>query len=109
MDGRDAHDTRSLADRHRLRRRRFAAHLPRGYVSGSLHADDARQLSGFRFRLYSDDWDGLGESETIVTNWSTGDEFLTGDGRRFRIVGIIPVDDDVGVFNAIWRVEPVTA
>jgi hypothetical protein len=24
----------------------------------------------------------LGEFETIVPNWSTGDEFLTGDGRR---------------------------
>ena len=66
-------------------------------------------MTGFRFRLYSDDWDELGEYETIVPNGSTGDEFLTGDGRRFRIMGIIPVDVDVGVFNAIWRVEPVTA
>ena len=64
-------------------------------------------MSGFRFRLFSDDWDELGEIETIVPNWSVGDEFLTGDGRRFRITGIVPVDDDVGVYNALWKVEPV--
>jgi hypothetical protein len=62
---------------------------------------------GFRFRLFSDDWDELGEYETIVPNWSHGDEFLLGDGRRFRIVGIVGIDDDVGVFNALWKVEPV--
>jgi hypothetical protein len=27
-------------------------------------------VSGCRFRLYSDDWDELGEFETIVPNWS---------------------------------------
>jgi hypothetical protein len=62
-------------------------------------------VSGFRFRLYSPEWDELGEFETIVPNWSQGDEFLMGDGRRFRIVGIVPVPDDVGVFNAFWKVE----
>jgi hypothetical protein len=50
-------------------------------------------VSGFRFRLYSTDWDELGEFETIVPNWSTGDEFTTGDGRRFRILGIVGVPD----------------
>ena len=35
-----------------------------------------------------------------------GDEFLMVDGRRFRIVGIVPVDDGVGVLNALWKVEP---
>jgi hypothetical protein len=70
-------------------------------VSGSLHADDARRVSGLRFRLYSADWDGLGEFETIVPNWSTDDEFTTGDGRRFRIIGIVGVPDDVGIYNAL--------
>jgi hypothetical protein len=50
--------------------------------------------------------DELGEFETIVPNWSLGDEFLTGDGRRFRIVGIVGVLDDAGVFNAFWKVRP---
>ena len=57
-----------------------------------------------RFRLFSDDWNELGEYETVVPNCSHGDEVLLADGRRFRIVGI---DDDVGVFNALWKVEPV--
>jgi hypothetical protein len=43
----------------------------------------------------------------IVPNWSQGDEFLMGDGRRFRIIGIVPVPDDLGVFNAFWKVEAV--
>lgn len=68
----------------------------------------AAVVSGFRFRLDSTDWDELGEFETIVPNWSNGDEFLMGDGQRFRIVGIVPIDDDVGVFNAFWKVEPLS-
>jgi hypothetical protein len=43
-----------------------------------------------------------------VPNWSKGDEFLTGDGWRFRILGIVPVPDDVGVLNALWKVEPLS-
>jgi hypothetical protein len=31
---------------------------------------------------------------------------MTGDGRRFRITGIVAVDDDVGIFYALWKVEP---
>jgi hypothetical protein len=48
-------------------------------------------VSGFRVRFYSADWDELGEFETVVPNWSASDEFMTGDGRRFRILGIVPV------------------
>jgi hypothetical protein len=66
-----------------------------------------RRVSGFRFRLYSNESDEVGEFETIVPNWSQGDEFLMGDGRRFRIVRILPAPDDVGVFNAFWKVEPI--
>jgi hypothetical protein len=64
-------------------------------------------VSGFRFRLYSMEMDELGEFETIVPTWSVGDELLTRDDRRFRIVGIVPVPDDVGVFSAFWKVEPI--
>ena len=31
----------------------------------------------------------------------------TGDGRRFRILGIVGLLDDVGIYNALWKVEPV--
>jgi hypothetical protein len=33
---------------------------------------------------------------------------MAGDARRFRIVGIVGLPDDVGVFNAFWKVEPVS-
>jgi hypothetical protein len=62
---------------------------------------------GFRFPLYSEDWDEVGEYMTLVPNWSLGDEVLLGDGRRFRIIGIVGTDDVLGVFNALWKVEPV--
>jgi hypothetical protein len=65
-------------------------------------------VSGFRFRLYSEAWDELGEFTTAVPNWSRGDQFTTGDGRRFRIVGIVGVPDDVGIYNALWKVESVS-
>ena len=54
--------------------------------------------------------DQAGSTTKIPLNAASsisGDEFTTGDGRRFRILGIVPVDDDVGVFNALWKVEPV--
>ena len=83
---------------------RAAANLS-GYVSGSLHADDARRVSDFRFRLYSDECDEVGEFETVVPNWSVGDKLTTGDGRRFRILGIVGLLDDVGIYNALWKVQ----
>ena len=63
----------------------------------------------FRFRLYSDKWDEVGEYETFVPNWSHGDEFLFNDGRRFRILVVVGINDDVGVFDALWKVEPVAS
>jgi len=56
-------------------------------------------VNSFRFRLYSADWDELGEYATIVPNWAHGDDFLLGDGRRFRIIGIVGTDDVVGVLK----------
>jgi hypothetical protein len=31
-----------------------------------------------------------------------------GDGRRFRILGLVPVPDHLGLFNAFWKVEAVS-
>jgi hypothetical protein len=50
----------------------------------------------------------VGEFHTAVPNWSVGDTFTTGDGRRFRILKIAPIEDvDAAVFNGLWMVEPV--
>jgi hypothetical protein len=51
--------------------------------------------------------DELGEFTTIVPNWTVGDTFTTGDGRRFRILRMVPVlDVEDSVYNAMWEVEP---
>ena len=61
----------------------------------------SRVLPVSGFRLCSDDWNELREFESV------GDEFTTGDGR-LRIVGIVGVPDDVGIYNALWKVESVS-
>lgn len=65
-------------------------------------------MSGFRFGLYAEDGDNLGVFHTIVPNWSPGDEFLMGDGLRYRIVAIVAGTDDEAPINALWEVEPVS-
>ena len=65
-------------------------------------------MSGFHYLLHSPEGDELGEFNTIVPNWSVGDTFTTGDGRKFRIWKIAPVDDvDDSIYNAMWMVDPV--
>ena len=42
-----------------------------GRERAQRRADDAYRLSGFRFRLYSADWDELGEFETTEHRGNT--------------------------------------
>lgn len=63
-------------------------------------------MAGFRYRLHSTEGDELGEFTTIVPNWTVGDTFTSGDGRRSRIRRMVPFEE-VGEFNATWEVEPV--
>jgi hypothetical protein len=51
-------------------------------------------VAGFTFRLFSPDGDELGHFVTAVPNWRPGDKFLTGDGRRFRILAIVAAPDE---------------
>jgi hypothetical protein len=53
------------------------------WCTTSVHTTDLAEpsptlgpVSGFRFSLYSAEINELGEFETTVPNWSTGDEFL---------------------------------
>ena len=56
---------------------------------------------------HSPDGDQIGEFNTIVPNGSVDDTFTTGDGRRFRMWKMMPVDDvEDSVYNAFWMVEP---
>jgi hypothetical protein len=64
-------------------------------------------VSGFRYRLHSVEGDEFGEFTTIVPNWSAGDTFTTGDGRKFRILKMALIEDvDNAVFHGMWMVEP---
>jgi hypothetical protein len=42
-----------------------------------------------------------------VPDWKIGDTFLTGDGRRLRIVDIVPEVADASVYVTRWMVEAV--
>lgn len=65
-------------------------------------------MAGFRYRLHSSEGDELGQFNTIVPNWSVGDVFTTGDGRKFRILKMAPIEDvDNAVFHGMWMVKPV--
>jgi hypothetical protein len=60
----------------------------------------------FRFRLFSPDGDDLGLFVTAVPNWDPGDKFLTGDGRRFRILAMVANEDEDDPIVGLWEVEP---
>jgi hypothetical protein len=65
------------------------------------------ELRGFRFRLFSPKGDNVGEYETVVPKWCAGDEFSTGDGRRFRLLGIVLEFEGAGRYDAFWSVTPL--
>jgi hypothetical protein len=56
--------------------------------------------------LLLSDGDALGELHTIVPNWEVGETLLTGEGRRFRILVIVPVDDEKSAYQGLFEVEP---
>ena len=61
---------------------------------------------GFRYLLFED-----GEPAnptvfvTVEDHWAIRDVFMAAGGRRFRILGIEPSEDELGVFRAVWTVE----
>jgi len=56
-------------------------------------------VAGFRYLLWATDGTEPGEVSFAFPNWKPGDEFRTGDGRRFRILRIMPFLED-GPFKA---------
>jgi hypothetical protein len=62
----------------------------------------------FKFRLYLENGEDVGKFETAVPDWRIGDDFRNGDGNRFEIVNIVPLDgDDAGGFYGLWTVTPL--
>jgi len=73
-----------------------------------LEGATAASTPCFRYLLHPpDSEDAIGEFTTAVPNWSVGDEFMTGDGQRFRILSMLPFPEDDAPYNAMWQVEPL--
>jgi hypothetical protein len=49
--------------------------------------------------------ENFGEYETVVPNGSFGYELFPGDGRRFRLLEILPAPEGIGGYSAFWTVE----
>lgn len=47
----------------------------------------------FRYRLHTADGDDLGEA-TYAINIKPGEEILLGNGRRFRVLDVVPFEED---------------
>jgi hypothetical protein len=59
----------------------------------------------FRYRLHSPDGDDLGEA-TYAMMIKPGEEILLGAGRRFRVVAVVPFDEeDESPFVGLLQVE----
>jgi hypothetical protein len=59
----------------------------------------------FRHRLHSPDGDDLGES-AYAMQIKAGEEILVGNGRRFRVLAVVPFDEeDESLFDGLLQVE----
>jgi hypothetical protein len=63
----------------------------------------------FKYRLHSPSGDDLGEA-TYAQMIKPGEEILVGNGRRFRVVDVVPFeeeDEDESPFVGLLKVEIV--
>jgi hypothetical protein len=52
--------------------------------------------------------EGTNLASDFGRSWSEAAPSVAGSStRRFRILGVVPVPNDLGGFNALWKVEPV--
>ena len=59
----------------------------------------------FRYRLHSPDGDDLGET-TYAVVIKLNDGILVGNGRRLRVLNVVPMDDEDSPLAGILQVEP---
>ncbi len=60
----------------------------------------------FRYRLHLPDGDDLGEA-TYAQMIRPGEEILVGNGPRFRVVDLIPVENEDSPYAGLLQVEAV--
>lgn len=59
----------------------------------------------FRYRLHTADGDDLGEA-TYAMMIKPGEEILVGNGRRFRVIDVVPFEEeDESAFVGLLQVE----
>jgi hypothetical protein len=58
----------------------------------------------FRYRLHSPDGDDLGEA-TYAIMIKPGEEILFGNGRRFRVLDVVPFEEEDDRFVGMLKVE----
>jgi hypothetical protein len=59
----------------------------------------------FRYRLHSPDGDDLGEA-TYAVMIKPGEEILVGNGRHFRVLDVVPFEEDAeSPFVGLLQVE----
>lgn len=59
----------------------------------------------YRYLLHGPDGDVLGEA-TCAVLIHPGEEVLVGSGRRFRVLDVLPFDDEESSLVGSLRVEP---
>jgi hypothetical protein len=60
----------------------------------------------YRYRLFAADGGEAGEAMYAVMI-QPGEEILTGDGRRLRVLDLVPVDEEGSPFVGFLKVEAV--
>jgi len=58
----------------------------------------------FRYRLHSPDGDDLGEA-TYAVVIKPGEEILIGNGRRLRVLDVVPIEDEDSALAGLLKVE----
>jgi hypothetical protein len=56
--------------------------------------------------LYSTECDNVGEFATAIPNWSENEIFTVENGRRFRILKIVPFADGA-TYDSMWMVDEI--
>jgi hypothetical protein len=59
----------------------------------------------YHYRLFEVDGADAGEA-TYSVMIGPGEEILTGDGRKLRVVDLVPVEDDSETYVGFLKVEP---
>jgi hypothetical protein len=58
----------------------------------------------FTYRLHSPDGDDLGEA-TYAVAIKPGEEILVGNGRRFRVVDVVPIEEEDSPIVGLLQIE----